>query len=193
MTGGINTWRSLAYGNTGSWNITSMWNDYTGTIGYTHADIHNLDINPLNNYLYCCSDGGLLRSTDFGSNWTDLSDGLEITQWYRIAGYEANSNLLIGETQDNGSNKWTGGLTIQHILGADGMDCMIDHTNSNTMYYSSQGGALRKSTNDGASWLMTNTVAVGCGAMAMGTNNTSRIYAAEDNNMQKKKFLHNQF
>ena len=138
IVGGINTWKSTNFGS--NWTITSMWDDYLSTtIGYTHADIHDLAINPLNNWLYCCSDGGVFRSTDFGDNWADISAGLCHTQWYRIAGTEANSNLIIGGTQDNGSDKWTGGTTFQHILGADGMDCMIDYTNANIMYYEAQG------------------------------------------------------
>jgi len=150
ILGGINTWKTTNGGT--AWSCISDWDGYGGSIGYTHADIHNLDVNPLNNWVYCCSDGGIFRSTDFGENWTDLSDGLEITQWYRIAGTEANSDLIIGGTQDNGSNKWTGGTTILHILGADGMDCMIDHSNPDVMYYSSQDGALRKSNNGGSSY-----------------------------------------
>jgi hypothetical protein len=39
-----------------------------------------------------------------------------------------------------------------HILGADGMDCMIDHTNSNILYNSTQNGDLNKSTNGGTSF-----------------------------------------
>ncbi len=150
IVGGINTWTSSNWGST--WTISSMWNDYSGTIGYTHADIHDLAINPLNNYLYCCSDGGIFRSTDFGLNWTDLTYGIANTQWYRIAGTPQNASLIIGGTQDNGSDKWTGGSTMEHILGADGMDCMIDYTNSNIMYYSSQYGDLVKSTNGGTSY-----------------------------------------
>jgi photosystem II stability/assembly factor-like uncharacterized protein len=148
IVGGINTWKSGDYGFT--WGITSMWNDYLSTsVGYTHADIHDLSINPLNNWLYCCSDGGVFRSTDFGDNWTDLSAGLCNTQFYRIAGLEEDANLIIGGTQDNGTNKWTGGPTVKHILGADGMDCIIDHYSPNIMYYESQRGNLKKSYNGG--------------------------------------------
>lgn len=150
ISGGINTWKSTDYGS--NWYCISDWDGYTDTIGYTHADIHNLTINPLNNKLYCCSDGGLFSSTDFGETWTDHSDGLEITQWYRIAGFENNPYLIIGGTQDNGCNKWIGGSTMLHILGADGMDCIIDHTYSNIMYYSSQNGELRKSIDGGSSY-----------------------------------------
>ncbi|MCB2219049.1 MAG: hypothetical protein KQI35_01550 [Bacteroidetes bacterium] len=149
MTGGINTWISTNYGT--SWTITSWWSTDGNTIGYTHADIHALEINPLNNHLYCASDGGIFKSTNFGNTWTDLTEGVSVTQWYRIAGYEPNPNLLIGGTQDNGCNKWTGGSLITHILGADGMDCMIDPSNPDIMYYSSQGGDLHKSMNGGAS------------------------------------------
>ncbi len=222
IVGGINTWTSANWGTT--WTISSMWSDYTGTIGYTHADIHDLAINPLDNYLYCCSDGGIFRSTDFGLNWTDLTAGIANTQWYKIAGIASNSNLIIGGTQDNGCNKWTGGSTMQHIYGADGMDCMIDPTNANIMYYGAQYGELVRSTNGGASytniqpagssgpWVTpyimdpytpttiyagysavyksinsgtswTNLGVSGTSAMAIGTNNTSRVYTASSSSI----------
>ncbi|MCX6304118.1 MAG: hypothetical protein NT040_04045 [Bacteroidetes bacterium] len=223
MIGGINTWASSngGYDSTG-WHLTSMWAKAVTGYGWTHGDIHNLDINPLNNNLYCCSDGGVFRSTDFGENWTDLSAGLAITQWYRIAGFEGNANLVIGGTQDNGSNKWDGGTSMLHILGADGFDCMIDDYYSNIMYYSAQSGDIFKSVdggitpvqitppgsagpwltpylmdpNDhlklyggyvdgvyksnfgGANWV--NMGVSGCSAMAMGTDNSNRLYAAMD-------------
>jgi hypothetical protein len=149
MVGGINVWTSSNSGST--WTIRSMWS-VPNTIGYTHADIHFIRVNPLNNYVYVASDGGIFRSTNFGVSWTDLSSSLGITQWYRIAGTQSNSSLIIGGTQDNGSNKWTGGTSFQHILGADGMDCMIDHSNSNILYASTQNGGLNKSTNGGTSF-----------------------------------------
>lgn len=149
VIGGINTWKSTDFGAT--WANTSVWDNPPG-VNYTHADIHALEINPLNNYLYCGSDGGFFRSTDFGENWYDYSDGLAIHQTYRFAGYEPTVNLLINGSQDNGSNKWTGGSTILHTRGADGMDCMIDHTNSNILYNSRQYGYLEKSIDGGASY-----------------------------------------
>jgi len=150
FVGGINVWRSQLAGSTGSWLNSSMW-DYTGT-GYTHADIHGLDFNPLNRYLYCMSDGGIFRSTDGGWEWTDLTAGIANTQWYRIAGTPNNANLIVGGTQDNGCNKWTGGLTMEHMRGADGMDCMIDYNNNNIIYTTRQNGALEKSMDGGATF-----------------------------------------
>ncbi len=218
VTGAINCWKSTNGGT--SYTLSSMWDNPPGA-DYTHADIHALEINPLNNYLYCGSDGGIFRSIDFGDNWTDLSNGLVITQTYRIAGYQPDANLLINGTQDNGSNKWTGGPNMLHVLGADGMDCMIDHSNQNILYNSTQNGGLRKSTDGGAtytsikpagsvgSWVTpyvmnpssagtiyagyssvyksTNGGSTwsalsvgGSGAMAIGTSNTSRVYASLD-------------
>lgn len=151
VAGGINVWKSISYGQEGTWTNESVWNNPPGT-SYTHADIHALEQNPNSGYLYCGSDGGIFVSYDFGSNWYDLTSGLAITQNYRIAGFESNLSLITNGTQDNGSNKWTGGSTMLHTLGADGMDCMIDHSNSNILYNSTQYGGLYKSTNGGASY-----------------------------------------
>jgi photosystem II stability/assembly factor-like uncharacterized protein len=223
VVGGINVWKSTNSGT--NWTCVSEWNGYGGSIGYTHADIHDLAINPLNNNLYCCSDGGVFRSTDFGENWTDLSEYLEITQWYRIAGTPSDLDLIIGGTQDNGSNKWTGESTMLHTLGADGMGCMINwmtplyiynSTQNGGLHYSINGGAsyssvkptgstgswvtpyimdpsdpliiyggwddVFKSTNGGISW--SNKGVDGRGAMAMGNNNTNRIYASFGNDIR---------
>ncbi len=149
MIGGINTWASSTWGST--WTMTSMWDTRVAGYGYTHADIHGLEINPLNNYLYCVSDGGVFRSTNFGTTWTDLTAGIAITQWYRISGIDNNSSLIIGGTQDNGSNKWSGGTNMEHLQGADGGDCMVDYTDSQILYCS-YNGALVKSTNGGSSF-----------------------------------------
>jgi photosystem II stability/assembly factor-like uncharacterized protein len=151
MTGGINTWISGDDGVT--WFITSWWKETDNSIGYTHADIHALEINPLNDVLYCGSDGGIFYSVDFGNNWIDITSGLSATQFYRIAGYEADPDLLIGGTQDNGTNKWTGGSSFLHILGADGMDCIINPGNPDAMYYTSQNGKLHYSWDGGNNYL----------------------------------------
>ena len=48
---------------------------------HTYADEHMLKYNPINDYIYSGNDGGLYVSTDNGDNWTDISDGLQITQF----------------------------------------------------------------------------------------------------------------
>ena len=150
ITGGINVWKSINSGST--FTIKSHWSTNTQTannLTYTHADIHELVYSPCDGKLYCGSDGGIFVSNDHGETFTDLSQGMQIMQFYRIAGYEPDPNKLIGGTQDNGTNLRTSGTQVTHIYGADGMDCAIDHTTPATLYFCFQRGGLRKSTNNG--------------------------------------------
>ena len=148
ILGGINIWRSTD-GGVNNTCITN-WFEPPGGFQYVHADIHELVYNPVDSRLYCGSDGGVSYSTNNGLTWTNIWNGLQIMQFYKIVGVEANQNLLICGSQDNGSNKYTGTTTIQHILGGDGMDCMIDYNNNNILYYSFQNGGLQRSTDGGS-------------------------------------------
>lgn len=181
LVGGINIWRSDTYGNNGSWSIIAHWNSNTASnngLEYTHADIHELVFNPNDNSLWCGSDGGVFRSTDYGLTWTDKSSGICIMQFYKIAGWELNSDLLIGGTQDNGSNRWTGGTDITHFDGADGMDCAIDIANPLIQYHMRQNGQLRKSLNGGQShfYIAPDTTGPWVTPLLMDPNNSSIIY-----------------
>ena len=151
-TGGINTWKSTNGGS--SWIQTSYWYKTGNSTGYTHADIHELVFN--GSTIYCGSDGGVFRSTNAANDWIDVSNGLAISQFYRIGGTPQNVNLYIGGTQDCGTNIIEGpvipDLTQEHVLGADGMEAAIDYTNANIMYCCIQGGGLRRSTNGGNNW-----------------------------------------
>jgi hypothetical protein len=144
-TGGINVWKSTNFGST--WTITSDWVETTNTIGYTHADIHALEFNGSN--LFCGSDGGVFKSVDGAINWSNLSDGLVIMQFYKI---DVEGSEFIGGTQDNGSNQWTiGNTTALHVRGGDGFAARIDYTDSDIRYASTQNGKY-KSVDGGASW-----------------------------------------
>jgi len=223
ITGGINVWRSTDGGVNNT--AVSQWNQPTGAFEYVHADIHELTYNPVDGKLYVGSDGGVSVSSDNGQTFTNIWDGLQIMQFYRIAGVEANPNLIIGGTQDNGTNVYSGSPNIQHIYGADGMDCVIDYNNNSTLYFAFQGGGFRKSTNGGttsfnikpggssgawvtpyamdanspsiiyggfsdvyrsanggSSW--TNLGSDGRGALAIGTDDPSRLYAAVGSGIQ---------
>lgn len=147
--GGVNNWKSTDGGVT--YTIQTNWT-YPNSIGYTHADIHYLNI--YNGDLYCGSDGGVFVSTDGGDNWTDKSAGLQISQFYRLSTSQTNPNLIIGGTQDNGTNLYTGSNNWKHVVGADGMECIINPTNSSIMYAAIQFGSIRKSTNGGNNFSM---------------------------------------
>lgn len=116
---------------------------------YIHADIHTLDF--YNGSLYSGNDGGIFVSRNNGTSWLDLSAGLDITQFYRIGLDPNNENIIVGGTQDNGSN-----LLINdqwyHIFGADGMEAIIDHTDAGTVYASFQFGGINKFTDYGETY-----------------------------------------
>lgn len=141
--GGINVWKSTDGGN--NWTIKSHWT-YPSTIGYTHADIHYLEV--VNNRLYCGSDGGIYRSANGGDTWSDLNVGLEITQFYRFGSSETAPTQIIAGAQDNGSNLLKNG-TWAHVYGADGMEGMIDPTNPDIIFCSFQNGGILRSWDGG--------------------------------------------
>lgn len=141
--GGINVWKSTDGGVT--YSIKSHWY-FPPSVGYTHADIHALEM--FGNRLYCGSDGGIFKSTNGGNSFADLSDGLSITQFYRIGGSEQVPHKIIGGTQDNGCNLINNGVAL-HTNGADGMETLISSLDSLVMYTSSQYGSFRRSDDGG--------------------------------------------
>lgn len=147
--GGINCWKSTDYG--ANWTITSYWREDNTSYEYTHADIHALEYSPtLANTLYCGSDGGIYKTSNGGANWYDQSAGLVITQFYRINTTPQDNNKVVGGTQDNGCNTLDNNI-FTHQRGADGFACLIDYTDLNKIYMSTQA-YLYRSTNNGSNF-----------------------------------------
>jgi PKD repeat protein len=147
MIGGVNMWRSTNGGT--SWTLNSHW---TGNYSkpYVHADIH--DIVYLNGTTaYSANDGGLFKTTNNGTAWTDISSNLAIAQQYRLGLSTTNPNLIITGHQDNGTNRYNGTNWTQ-VYGGDGMDCFVDRTNNNNMVGSYVYGDYYRSTNGGTSF-----------------------------------------
>lgn len=150
--GGVNVWQSTNGGS--SWANRSSWVAF-GSDNYLHADIHELEFSPHDNTLYACSDGGFGKRS--GSAWEDLSDDLEITQFYSIGVAESIPDNVIGGAQDNGTlhnrDDYTSADDWVTLLGGDGMQCIINPTNSDIMYGEAQNGRIRKTTNGGTNWI----------------------------------------
>jgi len=147
-TGGINIWKSTNGGT--SLTINTHWIWPPTTAGYSHADIHSLDF--YGTTLYCGSDGGIYTTPDAGTTWSNKSFGLQITQFYKIAGTPSGPYLLYGGTQDNGSNRFRSG-SFTHVFGADGADCAINYVDTNIVFVSYQNGGILRSTNSGATFV----------------------------------------
>lgn len=124
--------------------ITNWYND--GVLAEVHADNHYSDINPLlPNYIYVCNDGGLYRYNEITEEWKDLSNGLIITEFYKIAHSQQDSIFVIGGTQDNGGRKRVSSTSWEATNGGDGMEVAVNPINDQTIYTTYYGGMLYRS------------------------------------------------
>jgi photosystem II stability/assembly factor-like uncharacterized protein len=121
-----------------------------------HVDYHKIVYAPSNsNYIYVASDGGIHRSTDGGTNWTSLNNGVRTLQFYRVASHPTNSSILFGGAQDNGnfSTSDKGATDWKFELTGDGMECFVDYSGTgDTVFMSTQFGSLYRSSNGGSGW-----------------------------------------
>lgn len=143
-TGVLNVWKSsnsgLGFTKINDWNQPS-------SSTYTHADIHYLKF--FGSKLYAGTDGGIYVSNNNGTSFTDLTTGLQISQFYKVAVSKQTAGKMVGGLQDNGGHAYSGN-TWKNYYGADGMDTAIDPTNSDKYFGFVQfGGSLYISNNAG--------------------------------------------
>ncbi|RLD47367.1 MAG: hypothetical protein DRI86_00615 [Bacteroidetes bacterium] len=181
FVGGVNMWTSNNGGS--SWNIAGYWIAGQG-VPYTHADIHMIRYNTHNSSeIWACTDGGVSKSTDNGSNWNEKNNQLAIAQMYRMGGSKTIANKILTGWQDNGSNLMTSNWNF--VLGGDGMECIISHSSSNTMYGSLYYGNIRRSYDGGNNWSEISNSIPETGAWVtpyiMDDNNANILIAGYDN------------
>jgi PKD repeat protein len=148
FAGGVNCFKSITAGTT--WNISShWWGDCN--VPAVHADLHVLEFNPLNNRLYAGNDGGVYYSPDKGLSWIEITNGLPISQVYKI-GQSATVRDKTGiGNQDNGSSVYLGDHW-QFVLGGDGMECAVDPVDADYSYATVYYGSITRffqNTNNG--------------------------------------------
>ncbi|NOY36666.1 MAG: T9SS type A sorting domain-containing protein [Chlorobi bacterium] len=148
FTGGINIWKSINGG--GSWQLASFGYPEWGVSSapYVHVDQHILKFHPATGALYSGNDGGIYRSYDKGETWTDISSNLGVLQIYRIGISPQKRSLTLMGSQDNSSIMATD-TNWYVVIGGDGMECIVDYTDTNTLYVSSQYGKIQRSTDGG--------------------------------------------
>ena len=134
--GGINTWRSTDAGIT--WTLVNHWVGDGAQV--VHADKHMLRYSPAG-VLFECNDGGLYYSNTNGSFWVEKSNGLVISQIYKLGTTRNTTMDVITGLQDNGTKLFTGGLW-RDVKGGDGMECLIDYSNADIQYGTYTNGQI---------------------------------------------------
>ena len=137
--GGVNNWTSADGGK--SWTLANHWSSTCGGKNdIVHADKHYLAFQPGTNALFEGNDGGIYKFKE-GKHWTDLTNGMAISQIYRMSISATVSDEVITGLQDNGtkllfSGKWN------NVMGGDGMDSQIDYTDAKVQYGESPNGDI---------------------------------------------------
>jgi len=131
--------------------FNNLTNGYAG--GYVHVDQHYLFFHPTDENTYMvCNDGGIWKTTDNGSNFTNLNQNLTLTQFYRIAASPFTPSRILGGTQDNGTQQTYSSLNWAAAYGGDGGEVCFNPHNSNVILGETQNGGIFRTTNGGSSW-----------------------------------------
>lgn len=117
----------------------------------THADHHDVWINPKNpKHLLAGDDGGLWLSYDGGNKWWK-SDNLPISQFYHVSVDGRDPYQVYGGLQDNsswvGDSAYPGGITNsrwENLYGGDGFWVHSDPADENYTYAEFQGGFISR-------------------------------------------------
>lgn len=146
-TGGVNVWKSINGGV--DWALRTHWSGASG-VQTVHADQHCMEWQN-NTTLWLGNDGGIYRTTNGGINWSDKSNGLVISQMYKLGVSQADGRVITG-LQDNGTKLKGNSGTWSDVIGGDGMECAIRPDNASVMYGTLYYGDIRRSTNGGSGW-----------------------------------------
>ncbi|RKE03409.1 VPS10 domain-containing protein [Marinifilum flexuosum] len=139
LVGGINTWHSIDGGS--NWTLTNHWVG-DGGVAEVHADKHMLKYRE-NGDLFECNDGGIYISTNNGKEWIDKTNGIVISQMYKLGISQTVKDEAITGLQDNGTKLVSEG-SWKDVIGGDGMEGIIDFTNKNIQYGAYQNGNIQR-------------------------------------------------
>jgi uncharacterized protein (TIGR03437 family) len=132
-SGGLAIYRSLDGG------VTWTQPQLTGPNGVnSHVDFHALVFTPDGNRLYTGNDGGIYSTNDVTAprvNWIDLNTNLAITKFYPGMSVDpVNPALILGGTQDNGTQRQGTDGIWQTVACGDGGYTAIDPAFPNFYY-----------------------------------------------------------
>lgn len=108
-----------------------------------HVDQRNAFVNPLQpELIYLCNDGGVYSLNVTTNEFVNLSNGLQITQFFDIGVAQSNPSVLSGGSQDNGNVFMEGEDWFMAAPTADGMVQAIDFEDEDVRYNAIQNGSI---------------------------------------------------
>ncbi len=112
-----------------------------------HSDHHDVEYDPNNsNVIYVACDGGLYKSSNGGSTWSNINTGLRATQFYASLGvHPTNPNVMVGGLQDNGVVSFNG-TSWSPEFGGDGGPSAIAPDGTTVLASNDARGVRRSST-----------------------------------------------
>ena len=148
LVGGVNTWRTTDGGS--SWNIVNHW--WGDGVQAVHADKHALTYRS-DGVLFEGNDGGIYISHEDGTSgtWIDKTNGMRISQMYKLGCSATHPNEVITGLQDNGSKLFTNNEWWD-VYGGDGMECLIDYSDVNIQYATIYYGVILRTTDHWQYW-----------------------------------------
>ncbi len=148
--GGISTWKSVDGGN--NWDLSNFWKDESFcNAPVVHADKHCLEFQNGSSVLFEGNDGGIYKTPDGGATWNYIGSGIAVSQMYRLSVSATYPGMINTGLQDNGTKSLQDNVWFD-IFPGDGMESVIDFTESNTQYACQPNGKLYKTTNNWATY-----------------------------------------
>ncbi len=147
IIGGVDGLRSTNSGFTWEKYMDGYWtpgNPYF----YVHSDHHDLEFLPgSNTELFSANDGGLFKGDITKDDaWVDLSSGLAITQYYKLAGTPQNASYILAGAQDNDITHYDGTNWNNRHYGSDGVEALWNYNDSDIAWSCSQFGSVQRTT-----------------------------------------------
>jgi len=151
--GGVDIFKTTNGGT--SWTqLTSWWGGCSRQ--YIHADQHAIIFEPANsNIVYFGNDGGVFRTSDAGSTFSNKGFNYNVTQYYGCAmNPTAYNNQFLSGAQDNGTQQYSsiGVNSTLQVVGGDGAYCHIDQDQSSYQFASYVFLNIYRSSDGGSSW-----------------------------------------
>lgn len=158
-TGGINIWGSSDAGD--NFSPVTHWTYQFGN-NTIHADVHMISKQPGTKNIFVCCDGGLYKTRNMTLHnwnggwptiWKNMSDGMQITSFYRLSSSRNSAGRMAAGAQDN-STFYFDGSTWSTVFGGDGMDNFLESGNNQVLIGSSQYGTFYYSNDNGQSGIV---------------------------------------